>query len=387
MAGIAGTERGSELAATGGVVASLVVVLGAVLPWVGVPVRFAGLALGSPLAVAIGAVALLAFVLRRVDALSRPLGAGLAGLAGAAVVALAYARLIAPSLGDGAGGAVGLGIGVAGVGALLCIGLAAADYRAVTASRLREMARRVAVGTAVTVAAFVLLIVVSAFIGAALSGTESVRARIVAQTVAIVAEVAFVVVGVAFLVWTGRGLGYLDVGRPDRRDVGWMAAGLLGLLAIQIVFALVVSQFGVPTSPNSLSRLAERAAEAGAAGLILLNVPMMLFVVGPAEELLFRGVIQKYLYAPFGRRAAVLVASVVFAVSHVPAYYSTNPAEVAVSISVIFVLSLVLGVIFERTENLAVTAVVHGVFNAVLVVLTYVAITNRDAIEAAAVAL
>ena len=73
-----------------------------------------------------------------------------------------------------------------------------------------------------------------------------------------------------------------------------------------------------------------------------------------------------------------------FAVAHVFAYASANPVATLVSLVVVFVLSLVLGTIYERTDKLTVAAFVHGTYNAVLFGLLYVALVYGPEIESAA---
>ena len=66
---------------------------------------------------------------------------------------------------------------------------------------------------------------------------------------------------------------------------------------------------------------------------------------------------------------AIGTASAVFALAHVPAYYSARPTAVSVT------LSLLLGLFYARTESLLVVPAVHGLYDAALIVGLYVQVS------------
>ena len=184
--------------------------------------------------------------------------------------------------------------------------------------------------------------------------------------------VGFVVVAIGYLAVRGVGIGYLRVRWPTLRDFGWMVAGLFGLFAVLIVVG-GLAELLAPAEPadHEIAELGVQQPE-----LLLFLVPLMLLVVGPGEEILFRGVIQTRLVEAYGTAAGIVTASVLFAVAHLPAY-GGGGAEAWVSVTVLFVASLVFGAIYEVTDNLVVPAVVHGVYNSILVLGLY-AITQME---------
>jgi CAAX amino terminal protease family. len=99
-------------------------------------------------------------------------------------------------------------------------------------------------------------------------------------------------------------------------------------------------------------------------------------VIGPGEELLSRNIVQKHLYDGFSRPAAVVVGTAIFAAIHLPAYATGPPPAVFATLLQLFGISLVLGVVYERTENVVVPALVHGTYNAVQFGFAYLAITS-----------
>lgn len=180
---------------------------------------------------------------------------------------------------------------------------------------------------------------------------------LVAQGVGLVA-VAWVYLEERDLPWS-----YLRVERPDLRDLAWALAGTIGLFLTLAGTMLLVEQLGLSATEHSVARAAEQNP-----ALLLPLIPLSVLVTGPAEELLFRGVIQTRLREAFGVVAAVVVAAVVFSIVHVPAYGAGSGfgPELATTLGVLFVLGAFLGAVYERTDNLVVPAIAHGIYNAVV---------------------
>lgn len=329
----------------------------------------------SPLVAAFALVALAGFAGRRLDALARPVGAAVAGGASAGVVAVSAARLVRAGVGVSAVSA-GYFLPVALFAGLVGIGLAVADYRGAGPERLLAMGQGVAVGFGVTLAAFLALVFVSLPLQALPSLAGSPAGTLVARLVASpLTEIGFVAVALGYVLGTDRGWSFFDARLPSLVEVGFAALGWIGLLVLQFASIAVIQSLGIPSSSQStMQEAARNAQELGQPELVLVLVPMMLFVVGPAEELLFRNVVQKRLYEAFDRRSAVLVAGLVFAAAHALSYSNPNHAAVFVSLSTIFFVSLLLGFLYEYTENLVVVAAAHGLYNATLVLLLYLAL-------------
>ncbi|TYT63309.1 CPBP family intramembrane glutamic endopeptidase [Natrialba swarupiae] len=168
-------------------------------------------------------------------------------------------------------------------------------------------------------------------------------------------------VAVAYLVFRGYDLSYIDVRLPTKRDVLWTVGGVLVIFGALFAISAVFYTTGVESSDHGTAQQAQENPE-----ILLILIPASLLVIGPFEELLYRNVIQKALYAPFSRFGAVVVGSVIFAIVHTQAYWTAGTGELVASLAVVFGLSIVLGVIYERTENLVVPALIHGVYNAIL---------------------
>lgn len=163
-----------------------------------------------------------------------------------------------------------------------------------------------------------------------------------------------------YVAWTDRTWGFVDLERPALGDVVWAIAGVFALLGLVAVISAIAAYFDVAVASHVISE-----AAADDPRILLPLIPLSILVVGPGEELLYRNVVQKHLYAHAPRWAAIVAASVVFAGVHILAYSGNDTVgAVAVTLASIFVLSLVLGLVYAHTENLLVPAFVHGTYNA-----------------------
>ncbi|MFB6183890.1 MAG: lysostaphin resistance A-like protein [Haloarculaceae archaeon] len=145
---------------------------------------------------------------------------------------------------------------------------------------------------------------------------------------------------------------------PTLRDLGWIAIGFVGLLAAALALSVVLSQFGAQTATNQVVTEGQRNPD-----LFLYLVPISVLFVGPGEELVFRGVVQGLLRRAYGVVPAVLVTSAFFGVAHIFALTGTGKtAYMAIAAA----MGIVLGLLYERTENVVVPAAVHGLWNAFL---------------------
>lgn len=154
---------------------------------------------------------------------------------------------------------------------------------------------------------------------------------------------------------------------PSLRDLLWAGAGYVGALSLIFAAGIVLTVLDVqPETTN-------RAAQAGMENpeLLLWLVPLSFLVIAPAEELLFRGVVQGRLREAFRPGIAIPVTAALFATVH---YFSLTGGSGArfIAISILFLPSLVFGYTYERTRNLVVPILIHGAYNSTLIMLVYV---------------
>ena len=179
-------------------------------------------------------------------------------------------------------------------------------------------------------------------------------------------------VGVIYLNSKGWSLSDLRIKRPSRVDGLWSVVGL-GLLFVGLVgTTFLLKQLGLPLSEQSILNVAEDNPD-----VLLLLIPLSLLLVGPIEELLYRGVIHTRLKDELGVSVTIGIAAVIFAMVHFPAYYAgTGDEAVISSLVVVFALGSLLGVLYEYSGNLLVPVVVHGGYNAANFGLKYLEFTG-----------
>lgn len=85
-------------------------------------------------------------------------------------------------------------------------------------------------------------------------------------------------------------------------------------------------------------------------------------VAAPAEELLFRGIIQGRLRETFAPLPGILLAALFFGLMHAPVAALSTGMEPASSFIETTVSGAVFGVAYERTDNLLVPSIAHAAF-------------------------
>jgi membrane protease YdiL (CAAX protease family) len=309
--------------------------------------------------------AVLAFLVRRHGGLERRVGAPIAAGSSVAVVLLAgYAMnqgITAATALPTVSASIPI-VFVAFVTAGLTAGVGVADYYGIgNAGLMRRSLRTLGlavVGCAGLLAAQVATLLIAIPIVPLLEPLSDIELVVLSQ---VGMALGTVVVAGGYLAVTDRDRSFIDVRRPTLRDLGWTVGGLVVLFGTLFAISLLLQSVGVESADHSTAQQAQENPE-----MLLALIPLAILIIGPFEELLYRNVIQKSLYERFSRFGAVAVGSVIFASVHALAYGTSSPGAVIASLGTIFGLSIVLGTIYERTDNLLVPALIHGVYNALL---------------------
>lgn len=155
---------------------------------------------------------------------------------------------------------------------------------------------------------------------------------------------------------------------PDFRDLLAIAGGLVSLFVVLVGVQIVQTTFGIQSADHGLVERCMQNPE-----LLLILVPLSILLVGPGEELLFRGVVQQLLRLRFGAIIGITIASVIFSVAHVG---SLSGEGLFPTLVTYVLLSVILGVSCEYSENLVVPSMIHGLFNAVQFLVIYLRATS-----------
>ena len=99
---------------------------------------------------------------------------------------------------------------------------------------------------------------------------------------------------------------------------------------------------------------------------LIALLAISLALVGPAEELAFRGFVQRGLETSFGKTAGLLIASILFGLLH-----GLNSLRSIIPVTVV---SLFLGYVWQKTDgNTVAAAWVHGLYDAIAIAIVYFA--------------
>lgn len=141
--------------------------------------------------------------------------------------------------------------------------------------------------------------------------------------------------------------------------------GLLLTVSANIVLEPVISLF-----PEKYMRILENAVGSGGWALIT-----SIFAAPFFEELLFRGMIQEELSAKYGVFRGIIIAALIFGIVHI------IPQQVVAA----FVIGIILGYIYVKTQSIISVIVIHGANNALaqfsLILTDDITVTTRDLIS------
>lgn len=191
--------------------------------------------------------------------------------------------------------------------------------------------------------------------------------RLVSSTI-LLQGVTFGGLAILYLRLQDLGFDFVPLTIPNRRDVAVTIAGIGTLLGLLQALSMIVSSVGLQSAQNQIVTIGQQNPE-----VFLLLVPLSFLIVGPGEELLYRGLVQGTLRETLHPARAIVLASALFASNHL---FSLTGEGKLVYVGIAFVLALVLGATYEYTDNLAVPAVIHGAYNAVQFASAYLTATG-----------
>jgi membrane protease YdiL (CAAX protease family) len=165
----------------------------------------------------------------------------------------------------------------------------------------------------------------------------------------------------------------IDVDLLDLREAAVVVGGYLLALGAAFTGSILVSLFQVDTGTNQAAEVGMQNPE-----VLLILIPASILLIGPGEELLFRGVVQGRLREVLGPVAGILLASAVFAGLHWFALTGGSAAGNFVALGILVGPALVFGAAYELTDNIVVPSLIHGIYNATLFSLLYVVVAFGD---------
>lgn len=198
---------------------------------------------------------------------------------------------------------------------------------------------------------------------AAFGVTEQTRPVVVDATGTAMNFSGFLAAGLTYLYWR-EDWSLVRLRMPTVRDAGLVAFGAVALAATVQGLGFAARSAGFEIAENA-------AIEAGTEQptLLLLFIPMQFVFVAPAEELVFRGLLQGLFRRAYGIVPGILIAATVFGLIHYPALVGEDGIWVVIGIAAAS--GAVLGALYEYTENIAVPVLVHGLWNTLIFAVQY----------------
>ncbi|NGM68800.1 CPBP family intramembrane metalloprotease [Natronolimnobius sp. AArcel1] len=180
--------------------------------------------------------------------------------------------------------------------------------------------------------------------------------------------IGMAVAGVIYLLWTDRGLSWIDLRIPTMRDWKYIIGGSVGSIVFLLGMSNLYAVLGVPAAESQIMDII-----AGDQTMVLIMIAIVFLFNAPAEEFLFRNIIQKRLYEAFTPMRSVLIASVIFAIVHLPMYMlAGSMVATAASLVIMFGGSVIFGYVYVKADNLLVPTAAHAALNAFQFVILYI---------------
>ncbi len=174
-------------------------------------------------------------------------------------------------------------------------------------------------------------------------------------------QAGFAVATLGFL-WIVAGVDFVETDYPNPEKSRLLIGGLLTVLTVETVRQAAVG-IGLLQPGGTLPISGDLPF------LTLLGIYLLVIGVTPlVEELLFRGVIQQYVTDVSTKHVGILVATVLFVPIHGFGIVLTTSDLLAIGsiVGVLAVFSVVLGIVYHRTENLLAPVLVHAGYNALI---------------------
>lgn len=155
---------------------------------------------------------------------------------------------------------------------------------------------------------------------------------------------------------------------PSLMDLGIVLGGYVLAIVGAIIGNFIVSAFvDAETGTNQAAEVGMQNPE-----ILLLLIPASFLLIGPGEEMLFRGIVQGRLREVMSAVPAILITAAFFAGIHFFALSGGSFRGNLAALGVLTLPSLVFGAAYEYTDNIAVPSLIHGAYNATLFSLLYI---------------
>lgn len=152
--------------------------------------------------------------------------------------------------------------------------------------------------------------------------------------------------------------------------IEWTVISLVSLLVINLLLSMFFEVLDLEIAENAILGVTDVNPV-----YLLYLIPVMLFLVGPMEEFIFRGIIQGVFRDAYGVNKSLIMTSVLFGLIHIPAAGGLS-YQALLYVLTTFSLGLILGYIYEQQKSLIIPSLAHGMYNSILLIGLYYQVTG-----------
>jgi len=172
-----------------------------------------------------------------------------------------------------------------------------------------------------------------------------------------------IILGVTLLFARYKGAGLKKLGL---KKASFRILTIVSVVAVPLFLLAVGISIGeeIVFGPDPMAELLEESLMPRDSFQLVTMIALSLVLVGPCEELAFRGFVQKGFENSFGKMKGLLIASVLFGLLHgLNTLYAIVP---------VFAVSLFFGYVWQRTGgNTTASALMHGVYDSITIATAY----------------
>ncbi len=175
--------------------------------------------------------------------------------------------------------------------------------------------------------------------------------------------------------FTTRGYDGKEIAKEVGIGIGFAFVGLFVVLGVSLLIQIILELFGVRVSPETESYGTITIYDLI---VLILMILMMIIVVGPSEEIAFRGFMQRGLSRVLSKNWGFIITALIFAGIHLISIFliSENLGDLFISFLLLFppylAISLMIGGMYRwREENLIAVSVTHGVYNSLTLIIAF----------------
>jgi membrane protease YdiL (CAAX protease family) len=176
-----------------------------------------------------------------------------------------------------------------------------------------------------------------------------------------------IILGITFLFarYKGASLKNLGLKKPSLKILLLVSLGAFLLLLLAVAISAVQESI---LGPEPLSEELNNAVLPRNLLQLIALGGLSMALVGPAEELAFRGFVQRGFENSFGKAGGLVIVSILFGLLH-----GLNSLRAILPVTVV---SLALGYVWQKTDgNTTTSAWMHGLYDSIVLAIAYFATT------------